>query len=99
MTQHDEAADARLLAGRDRLMEVLSTGAVFTGNLEGLSRAFRLGRDDFRVCLRELVREGQLAVITRPDEFLTVRIERRSGPPSRPADEERRRLTPNAWSL
>ena len=73
-------------------MGVLGTGLVLTGTLDGLSRAFRLGSDDFLDCLRGLVRARRLAVVTHPDSRLTVRLERRTG-------EERRRLIEGAWPL
>jgi hypothetical protein len=83
---------ARLAQGQAGIMDVLATGAVFSGTLHGLSRAFRLSTDDFRACLRELVEAGQLVVVMQPDARLTIRLERRSRA-------ERRQPVTGAWSL
>jgi hypothetical protein len=79
-------------------METLITGAVFTGTLDGLSRAFDLSPEGFLACLRELVHAGRLAVVTYADNRLTVRLERRSASAS-PVAIERRRPAPSVWRL
>jgi hypothetical protein len=80
-------------------MEVLATGAIFTGTLDDLARAFRLTPDDFQGCLRELVRAGSLTVYPQPADRLTVRVEHRSPGPPPPTSEDRRQPIPNAWQL
>src|SRR5688572_23870565 len=92
MTAPHDLTAGRRAQGRARIMDVLTTGAVFISTLHGLSRAFRLGPDEFRACLRELVQAGQLTVVTQPDDHLTIRLERRAG-------EERRHAVPSAWPL
>ena len=59
-------------------MDVFTTGAVFVGTLDSLSRAFRLGPDDFQACLLELASASQI-VVRQEGARLTLRLERRSG--------------------
>ncbi|MFN8632422.1 MAG: hypothetical protein U0893_01105 [Chloroflexota bacterium] len=82
-----------------RILEALADeDVVLAGTLERLSRKFQLSTDDFRQCLRDLVRAGWIAVQTQPFGRLTVRLERRSGADA-PVFRERRQRGPNAWPL
>ena len=85
-------------AGQGRILEELATGLALTGTLDDLGQQFGLPPDDLRLCLRELVQAGWVAVRTLPDGRLTARIERRTLG-LRPVARDRRRATPDAWPL
>jgi hypothetical protein len=78
MTVPRDLAVARRAHQRAYILDVLATGAVFTGTLAGLAPAFRLEPKALRLCLLELAYAGQIVVTHRRGQ-LTLRIERRSG--------------------
>ena len=79
--------------------ELAKDDAVLSGTLDRLGQEFDLTPDELRLCLRELVRAGWIAVQTFPFGHLTAQLERRSptGLPS--MARERRRAAPDAWDL
>jgi DNA-binding transcriptional regulator PaaX len=98
MAIRDSSTDRRVLA-QGRILEALpNDDTVLTGTLERLAERFGLSTDDLRICLRELVRAGWIAVRTEPFQRLTVRLDRRTRD-AQDVRADRRRGVQDAWRL
>jgi len=83
---------------QDRILEELARDGILAGTLDDLASHFEAASDELRARLRQLVEAGMIAVQTKPGDYLTVRLDRRTHGGLR-ASRDRRRVRSDAWKL
>jgi len=98
MAIHRELSPGAVYRAQGRILDMVADGDAVHGSLDRLAAECGLDPDTLRMCLREMVHAGWIAVQTHPFRRLTIRLELRTLGP-RPVAVDRRRLQCDAWEL